>query len=137
MRNCDVEKQSYLSNAESEFEPRSPNAKGNACSTTPLQDKLLTLSETVSDNLLKMHGCTQGKGSQWGPLTGQRIVGRCPMAHASTFCQPLEAPELQTTKMTGCTKIQTHYKWPFFSFCFVRSEQLASFSEQSVLLFKT
>lgn len=50
----------------------------------------LTLPETLSHNLLKMHGHTQEKESKWGPLTAQRIVDRCPMAYAVTFCQSLE-----------------------------------------------
>lgn len=54
------------------------------------KDKPLTLPETLSYNLLKMHGHTQGKESKRGQLRAQRTVDRCPMTCAGTFCQSLE-----------------------------------------------
>jgi len=54
------------------------------------KDKPLTLPETLSYNLLKMHGHTQGKESKQGQLRAQRTIDRCPMTCAGTFCQSLE-----------------------------------------------
>ena len=80
-----------------------------------------------------MHEYTQEKESKWGPLTAQRIVDRCPMAYAGTFCQSLEG--------TGASHGQTDrlYENPdslqmTLLFLLSRSsEQLASFSKLSVL----
>lgn len=88
----------------------------------------------LSHNLLKMHRGTQRAKDQSGDHSQPRgLSADVPWHMPAHSVSPLGAPEHQMTKMTGCTKIQTHYKWPFYSFCFVCSEQLASFSELSVL----